>query len=73
MIKKLLGVAIVLLALLALSACAIRNTGPCLGYGCPAISGTGQYTAGNTNSQAKSATVAAKKAPAAQPVTNSGK
>jgi hypothetical protein len=47
MTNKALGLTIVLLSVLCLPACMLRMAGPCLGYGCPAMSGSGSANASN--------------------------
>jgi len=67
MMKKLVGLAVVLLAFVFLSACAIRMAdAPCLGYGCPTWTGSGTTHAANTPAQSNSQALAKKNAPSGQ-------
>lgn len=60
--KMLFGIAVLVCSSMFLSGCMIRMTGPCLGYGCPAMGGV--LHARNASPNAKSTkTVAAKNAP----------
>jgi hypothetical protein len=56
--NKALGVTIVLLSVLCLPACVLRVAGPCLGYGCPVMSG-GTANANNATSAPPDANAAA--------------
>jgi hypothetical protein len=74
MTKKSLAVVVALFAVLFLQACAIRNTGPCYGYGCPAMSSSHPTNASNRTSPPQgTAAVAASKPAVAQSATLSGK
>jgi hypothetical protein len=53
--NKAIGVTIVLLSVLCLPACMLRMAGPCLGYGCPAMSGSASAHASNASAPPASA------------------
>jgi hypothetical protein len=61
--KKATGMTLLLSCVLFLGGCMVRMTGPCLGYGCPAMT-TGATNARNAAPSAKPSTVTAKNAPA---------
>ena len=64
MMKKLVGLVVVLLAFVFLSACAIFRAGaPCLGYGCPNWATSGSPHAANTPAQSNGQSLAEKNAP----------
>jgi hypothetical protein len=71
--KKIFGVTLVLAAVLFLSACFVRITGPCLGYGCPPATSGGVASATNTSPQCKAQVVTARNTPPAPRAMNSGK
>jgi hypothetical protein len=69
--KRVLGVSILLSCLFWLPACAVRMTGPCLGFGCPALGGV--LHASNAAPNSKGATVTAKNAPSQNTAPKPGK
>jgi hypothetical protein len=70
--KTIFTVTALLASSLFLGGCMVRMTGPCLGYGCPALSG-GTAHASTAAPNANSAnTVAAKNAPATNSTVHAG-
>ncbi|HKS65975.1 MAG TPA: hypothetical protein VJR26_01955 [Candidatus Acidoferrales bacterium] len=72
--RKILAVSL-LLAGLSLSGCMVRMTGPCLGYGCPAMTGGATNAlnkAPNAAPNAKAPAITAKNAPASSSRVHAG-
>lgn len=68
--KTVFSVALLLFFAVFLGGCMMRATGPCLGYGCPAMSGSSDtYHAANTKSSKQTL---AKRAPADHSRVRSG-
>jgi hypothetical protein len=71
--RKMFGLAVVTWGLFSLSGCMLRTTGPCLGYGCPALSGDGGAHAQNRPYGASQANPVAANRQAAPPEAEEGK